>query len=99
MFTVSVEVNGALFPIKFGATGGSLKDSKGLACGLSAGIGRVGVNRGPVLTVQGPRMPDAIVVTDAAGTVVCRFIDYKDVAGDDMLTLTRHADGLVYFAG
>lgn len=101
MFTVSVEVAGSLFPIKFGATGESLSDSKGLACGLSAGIGRPGVNRGTVQTVEGPKCPDAVVVTDAAGTVVCRFVDYRDTAGDAMLELVgyRHVDGLVVMTG
>jgi hypothetical protein len=96
-YTISAEVSGRLVAIKYGATHTNYADQRDLARGLSAGVGRTGITRAPIETVEGPMVPDAIVVTNENGHIMHRYLDTLDSQPDVMLW--RHRDGLVYFAG
>lgn len=97
MFTVSVEVSGKLVAIRYGASHTNYRDQRDLARGLSAGIGREGVTPSELQTVEGPMIPDAVVLTDSYGFELARFVDTVDVSDEQVLL--RHKDGLVFFPG
>jgi len=106
MFTISAEVYRRLIPIRYGATQPEYADHRDLARGFSAGIDRPGIRPHTIETVEGPQYPDAIVLTDAAGNVLHRFVDGVDTAhprtaesAEDAPVMYRHPEGLVWLVG
>jgi hypothetical protein len=81
MYIVAVAKGSEFYPIQYGAATPKLEDATQLAKGLSAGIGRPGVQRGTILTVAGPLEPDAGVVSDMVCGLMQVWKDCVDVQG------------------